>query len=88
MALDIQISRNFPNFISQGLANCATTDPDAFFPERGANASQNRVAKRICMTCQYIEPCLAWAMENRETGIWGATTEADRRKLRRKKSSR
>lgn len=82
--MDIQVASNFPNFVDQGLASCATSDPNAFFPERGANAAQNVLPKRICRACPYVQPCLEWALENRETGIWGGTTEADRRKIRRK----
>ena len=82
--MDIQVVRNFPNFIDQGMASCATTDPEVFFPERGMNVSHNNVVKRICRSCPYVQPCLEWALENREMGIWGATTEMERRKIRRK----
>lgn len=88
--MNIQVPSSYPVFIDQGVASCATADPDAFFPERGSHSFSNVYAKRICSTCPYKSPCLEWAIENEEMGIWGGTTENERRSMRRmrKKSSR
>lgn len=59
-------------------AVCASTDPEAFFPE-----SDNAKAKAMCRTCLAAAPCLQWAIDNREYGIWGGKSENERRKLRR-----
>jgi WhiB family redox-sensing transcriptional regulator len=67
-------------------AACADPDitPDTFFLPRGATAADTRAAKDICFKCSACEECLAYAMTNRETfGIWGGTTEKDRRAIRR-----
>lgn len=63
-------------------ALCAQTDPELFFPEKGGNSL---VVKRICAKCQVKDQCLEWALTNNEKyGIWGGTSEHDRRKLKRK----
>jgi len=59
----------------QSLANCATTDPDIFLPVKGESAAP---AKRICAACDVRQQCLAYALENREQGVWGGTTTSER----------
>lgn len=85
MAIDVQISKQFPTFVTEtlGTPNCATADPEAFFPERGEDQWSIRAAKRICNACIYAAPCREWAIKNREIGIWGGTTEFDRKRIRR-----
>lgn len=64
-------------------AACLGVDPDLFFPERGENAD-NAEAKRICRSCPVQVECLDYALENREIyGIWGGTSERERRRIRR-----
>jgi len=61
-------------------ALCAQTDPEAFFPDKGGST---RDAKRICGECDVRAQCLEWALEHDERfGIWGGTSERERRKLR------
>lgn len=38
-------------------------------------------AKAICATCEVREPCLQWAMDNEEHGVWGGTTATERAAL-------
>ena len=66
-------------------AACRDVDPELFFPIGTAGASLPQIdeAKQICRTCPVCEPCLRWASHIGATGIWGGTTEEDRRKLRR-----
>ena len=80
---DVQISRRYPTFLNKSTPNCATTDPEAFFLERGAGRYEVEAAKRVCDTCILIVPCREWAIENNELGIWGGTTEVERKRLRR-----
>jgi len=87
MALDIQLSSNYPVFEDLGVPACATTDPEIFFPEKGAKGQSQYIigaARRMCAGCPYKEPCLAWAVEHDEMGIWGGTTQKERRVHRRK----
>jgi len=45
---------------------------------------QIEAAKRVCRACEAIEPCLEFALAtNQESGIWGGTSEEERRKLRK-----
>ena len=62
-------------------ALCAQVDPALFYPEAG---EPNRDAKRICAGCEVRAECLAYALAHRERfGVWGGTTERERRRLRR-----
>jgi WhiB family redox-sensing transcriptional regulator len=70
-------------------AECETAGSDAFFPPgtgtgHGANVD---AAKRICAACQVREQCLTHALEFHEPGIWGGTTEGERRTIRRRRSA-
>ncbi len=66
-------------------ANCVGVDPDIFFPERGASTKE---AKSICTACQVRENCLEYALDNGEKfGIWGGTSERERRRLRRARAA-
>ncbi len=63
---------------SQGA--CRGEDPDALFVQ-GAAQQQ---AKQVCMSCPVRSECLAHALDTRtEFGVWGGTTERERRQLLR-----
>jgi WhiB family transcriptional regulator, redox-sensing transcriptional regulator len=67
-------------------AACRSTEADLFFPLRRSRGAmeQIRAAKSVCWSCQVRETCLRYALEtNQEAGIWGGTSEDERRKLRR-----
>ena len=67
-------------------AACAELDPDIFFPERGGSS---KAARAVCARCPVVEDCLTYALENREEyGIWGGTSERERRGLRRHRRGR
>ena len=89
--------KGFPDFYDQGTPLCAETDPEAFFPQTNredstmrkvgiptpqSGSQQIRSAKQICSGCPYKEPCLIWAIPHKEIGIWGGTTEMERRRIR------
>jgi len=62
-------------------ANCKGADADLFFPERGAST---RKAKAICRACSVQSECLEYAIRtNQDSGIWGGTTEEERKSIRR-----
>lgn len=83
MRLDFEMTRRYPTFFKVGTPNCATTDPEIFFPERGNAREAVISAKMVCSSCQYIGACREWAIENNETGVWGGTTDRERQRLRR-----
>jgi WhiB family transcriptional regulator, redox-sensing transcriptional regulator len=70
-------------------AACRHCDPELFFPpaEFGA-AGRDRIAaaKQVCRRCPVQATCLSWALDTgQEAGIWGGTTELERRQLRRRR---
>lgn len=67
-------------------AACRGTKPELFYPLRGEPTAP---AKAVCATCPVIVDCLNYALSNHETfGIWGGTSERERRRLRRVASER
>ncbi|WP_460404972.1 WhiB family transcriptional regulator [Actinophytocola sediminis] len=71
--------RSGTDWIRRGV--CAQTDPEAFFPEDGANA---RAAKAVCRSCPVVAECLRYAVARPAlTGVWGATSSLERQQLRR-----
>ncbi|GGX57622.1 WhiB family transcriptional regulator [Streptomyces fructofermentans] len=68
-------------------AACRTVDPDLFFPigSTGPALFQVQEAKAVCRGCPVREECLKWALETGQAiGVWGGTTEAERRTLKRR----
>ena len=66
-------------------AACRHADPDLFFPVGTSGPALRQIdeAKRICQACPARTPCLAWALDhNVAAGVWGGTTEEERRALR------
>ncbi|MET9086300.1 WhiB family transcriptional regulator [Streptomyces sp. NPDC090075] len=71
-------------------AECRDEDPDLFFPigTTGPSLQQTRRAKAVCERCPVQDPCLRWAMGTGQTvGVWGGTTEAERRLLARRRQA-
>jgi WhiB family transcriptional regulator, redox-sensing transcriptional regulator len=68
------------------LSACRDTDPDLFFPvgTTGPAIEQIETAKAVCRTCDVQQACLQYALStNQDSGIWGGTSEEERRLLRR-----
>jgi len=66
-------------------AACLEEDPELFFPLTELNGNpQVDQARAVCRGCAALLDCRFWAIENGEdAGIWGATTAAQRRAIRR-----
>lgn len=67
-------------------AACRNAEPELFFPigSTGIAVDQIEAAKRVCQSCEAMEPCLDFALAtNQESGVWGGTSEDERRKLRK-----
>ena len=67
-------------------ATCRDTNPDLFFPvgTTGQALVQIENAKAVCHICPCQHDCLEYALTtNQDSGIWGGTSEEERRKLRR-----
>jgi WhiB family transcriptional regulator, redox-sensing transcriptional regulator len=70
----------------RGRSACRDSDPDVFFPigTTGSALEQIETARRICTACLVNDECLEFALAtNQEAGVWGGTTEEERRKLRK-----
>lgn len=64
----------------QEQAVCASVDPDLFFPPKGL---PSREAKSVCSGCPVRVECLEYALTIPLIfGVWGGTTEQERRKLK------
>ena len=67
-------------------ASCRSVDPDLFFPvgTTGMAIEQISAAKAVCDECPVNGPCLEFALStNQDSGVWGGTSEEERRSLRR-----
>ena len=67
-------------------AACRGADPRLFFPtQRG---DQMLAGRAICARCPVQVQCLEWALATGEHhGLWGGTTEKDRRLIRARRPS-
>lgn len=67
-------------------AACTGIPTEEFFPAttRVPKTSDFKVPDpiaRVCFACPVRVPCLTWALRNKEHGIWGGTTEAQREQI-------
>ncbi|WP_433191090.1 WhiB family transcriptional regulator [Actinoallomurus sp. CA-150999] len=65
-------------------AACRGMDTELFFPigSSGPALAQIGQAKRVCAGCPVRIPCLGSALAGGDVGVWGGTTEDERRALR------
>lgn len=69
-----------------GYEPCAVSDPELFFPERrNAFIKNTETAKALCRSCPVLSDCLNYALHTDVDGIWGATDEVERKKIRKEK---
>lgn len=62
-------------------AECLKHDPEIFFPKKGGTANK---ARKVCAVCPVRVECLNYAIAHDEQhGVWGGTTERERRRLKR-----
>ncbi|MER7331623.1 MULTISPECIES: WhiB family transcriptional regulator [unclassified Micromonospora] len=67
---------------------CKDYDPDLHFPigTSGPALLQTEQAKANCRRCPVVDQCLQWALDSGEAGVWGNTTEDERRAINRRGS--
>lgn len=68
-------------------AACRDTDPELFFPvgTTGPAVDQIASAKEVCIGCLSRGDCLDFAIAtNQDSGVWGGTSEEERRSIRRR----
>jgi hypothetical protein len=59
------------------------SEPDLFFPLDAGISKELKRAKEMCGWCPVREQCLAYALTHAVNGIWGGTTERERRHMQR-----
>ncbi len=60
---------------------CREADPSLFF---ATTRGDERAALVVCSSCAVKDDCLDFALNTRERfGVWGGTTERDRKRLLR-----
>lgn len=69
-----------PAWQADGL--CRGQDVNVFFPAQGGEEFAIQ-AKKVCAECPVKAPCLAYALALNMSGVWGGTSGADRRKMKR-----
>ena len=69
----------YPKF--DGSEVCAQIDPEIWFPT--AINQTGALAKRLCLSCPWLQKCLEYAVQVDVVGIWGATNEKQRSKNRK-----
>ncbi|MEU3516859.1 WhiB family transcriptional regulator [Streptomyces sp. NPDC006654] len=70
--------------LTTGAEACTTYD-GFFLDEYHVDSHEVRAATALCSRCPLVRACLIWALDNPTLtydGIWGATTPAQRKKLR------
>jgi WhiB family transcriptional regulator, redox-sensing transcriptional regulator len=65
---------------------CRGKDPRLFFPlsEIGTSLRHVERARAVCRRCTVLATCLRYAMDTGQHGIWGATTDDERRAMRQR----
>lgn len=59
---------------------------EAFYPTSADRENWDPRVLEACAACPAATECLQWALAHNEQGIWAATDEEARRRLRRKLS--
>lgn len=78
-------------FSTRPLGNCEGLDVNIFFPVR--EVDERVVADQYCASCPVAAECLEYAFSFEKgggflvTGVWGNTTEAERRVIRKERKA-
>lgn len=72
-------------------AACRTKPTSMFYPERPSHGlpapmAEIRAALEVCARCPVTMICLEYALQRKEVGIWGGTTENERRKMKSRRN--
>jgi WhiB family redox-sensing transcriptional regulator len=62
---------------------CRGLETAVFYPDPEEDGTE---AKAVCDRCPVRQPCLEWALSNREKeGVWGGCNERERRRILRQR---
>jgi WhiB family redox-sensing transcriptional regulator len=65
-------------------AACKGMDTNIFYSGMSGRYANELTAKAICVACPVRLQCLQQGLENEEYGIWGGTTELERKAMRKR----
>ena len=71
-------------------ATCRDTDPELFFPIGNTGEASRLLvrARAVCADCGVRKECLEFALTtNQDCGVWGGTSEEERRDIRRRNAA-
>ncbi len=86
MALNYRYNADWDSDDWRTQAACREAPPDMFFPVGSTGPALNQIdaAKAVCRGCDVQSECLEFALAtNQEAGVWGGTSEDERRRLRK-----
>lgn len=75
----------YPTFLVSGQGLCGTDPFPDDFTEAGERTGQRKRrarAAKVCTDCLFKEPCLTWAIETKQQGVYGGTTTQERKAMR------
>jgi WhiB family redox-sensing transcriptional regulator len=68
---------------------CGGQDLELFFGPDGERQVDREVrevyATQVCFGCPVIKDCFEYAMERKESGVWGGSTDDERKSVRRRR---
>lgn len=65
----------------EAVTPCMKASPELFFATADRLVAR---AKTTCGSCQFRDPCLAWALEQGMEGVWGGTDDDERAAIRKR----
>jgi WhiB family redox-sensing transcriptional regulator len=65
----------------KALGACRGQDQSLFFPDPTQGQRAAVAAKKICSGCFVKGQCLDFALAHHEVGIWGGTTDKERKRI-------
>jgi WhiB family redox-sensing transcriptional regulator len=72
-----------PEFSWVRLGACVGMAPEIWFPGHSEHGGE---AKAVCAGCEVKKPCLELALKEGFQGIWGGTSERERKQIRRRRA--
>ena len=67
---------------SQGV--CQGINTEVFYPPQETfSYSEEKMIEKMCIDCPIMMACLEWGLAHETYGIWGGTTPAKRKTMRR-----
>ena len=83
--LDIPaLAARFPSLLAEAVRAVPCTVAPHLFATRAHSDATVHAAQRLCRGCPLRDACAAYACHHDEVGIWGGTTERDRRCAQRR----